>query len=159
MTSADPLRTHLVKLLDWEDAHVGFDKAVQGLEPKLRGVRPPGFAHSAWEIVEHIRLAQRDILSFCVDKAYVEQKWPDAYWPKTPAPPDTKAWDESLAGFRRDLKALIELARNPRIDLFAVVPHGSGEQTYLRELFVVADHTAHHIGQLIDVRRALGAWK
>ncbi len=159
MASTDPLRSHLVKLLDWEDAHVGYDTAVDGLSPKLRGVRPQGFAHSAWEIIEHIRLAQRDILSFCADAEYHEHKWPDDYWPAAPSPPDPKAWDESVAAFHHDLKALQQLARDQRIDLFATVPHGSGPQTYLRELLLVADHTAYHVAQLVDVRRALGAWK
>lgn len=159
MPAVDPLRAHVAMLLDWEDAHVGFDTAVQGLPPKLRGVRPPGFAHSAWEIVEHIRLAQADILAFMRDKAYRAPAWPDDYWPAAAAPPAGKAWDRSLEAYHSDLTALKRLARNPRIDLFATVPNGSGRQTWLRELLLVADHTAHHVAQIVDVRRALGAWR
>ena len=158
MTSTDPLRSQLVKLLDWEDAHVGFDKAVEGLAPKLRGARPEGFEHSVWQIVEHIRLAQADILSFCGDSAYHEHKWPDDYWPSSAAPADEAAWAHSLSAFHRDLEAMKRLAHDPKVDLFATVPHGSGPQTYLRELLVVADHTSYHVGQIVDVRRALGAW-
>ncbi len=154
-----PMRAYVVRMLDWEDAHVGFDAAVEALPPRLRGVRPIGFAHSAWEIVEHLRLAQQDILSFCADAEYHEKKWPDEYWPATSAPPDGEAWDRSIAAYQRDRKALQQLARDTTIDLFATVPHGSGPQTYLRELLVVVDHAAYHVAQLVDVRRALGAWK
>lgn len=151
----DPLRAQLVKLLDWEDAHVGYDKAVDRLAAQLRGVRPIGFGHSAWELLEHLRLAQHDILSFCVDAEYRESKFPDAYWPASAAPPDAKAWDASIAAFRCDRDALKTLAREA--DLFAKVPNGTG-QTFLRELLLVADHSAYHVAQLVDVRRALGAW-
>lgn len=153
---SDPLRAQLVKLLDSEDAHVGFDAAVDGLPAKLRGVRPIGFEHSAWEVLEHLRLAQHDILSFCVDREYHEMKWPDQYWPPSGAPPDDHAWDASIAAFRRDRDALKKLAREA--DLFAKVPNGDA-QTFLRELLLAADHAAYHVGQLVDVRRALGAWR
>lgn len=153
---SDSLRAQIVKVLDWEEAHVGYDAAVEGLGPRLRGVRPIGFAHSAWELVEHLRLAQHDILSFCVDREYHEKKWPESYWPADVAPPDPKAWDESIAAFGRDRDALKKLACEA--DLFAIVPHGK-TQTFLRELLLVADHTTYHVAQLVDVRRALGAWK
>lgn len=157
MTAPEALRIQLARLLDWEDAHVGFDTAVADLTPELRGVRPSGLAHSVWEIVEHIRIAQHDILSFCVDPHYRESQWPDDYWPTASAPPDAKAWDQSVAAFHRDREALKELARDAKIDLFARIPHGSG-QTYLREVLLVADHGAYHVAQIVDVRRALGAW-
>jgi uncharacterized damage-inducible protein DinB len=152
------LREQLAKLLDWEEAHVGFDKAVARLAAESRGVRPAGCAHSAWELVEHIRLSQRDILSFCVDPVYQEARWPDDYWPPAAAPPTAIAWDESLDGYRRDREALKRLARDQTIDLFAKVPNGSG-QTYLRELLLVANHTSYHVAQLVDVRRQLGMWE
>src|SRR4051812_30788459 len=158
MAMESALRKQLAEFLDWTSAHVGLDDAVKGMRPKLRGDVPTGFEHSAWQLVEHIRIAQSDILDFSVNPRYKAKTWPDDYWPKTPRPPNAAAWEKSIAGFRRDRRALQRLALNPRIDLMAKIPHGSG-QTYLREILLVADHTAHHVGQLIDVRRALGDWK
>jgi hypothetical protein len=158
MQNENALRAQLVKLLDWEDAHVGFDKAVKGIPPKMRGVVPDGWEYSAWQLVEHLRIAQADILEFCVSAAYKEKKWPDAYWPASPAPRGADAWPRALVGYRRDLKALQRVAADARIDLFATIPHGSG-QTYLREILLVADHTAYHVGQLVALRRQLGIWK
>jgi uncharacterized damage-inducible protein DinB len=158
MASPDSLRQHLIRLLDWQDAHVNFDAATVGLPAKLRGVRPPGLAHSAWELVEHLRFTQRDILEFCRSAEYKEPAWPADYWPPSPAPPSSRAWAASIAAFREDQAALRRLAENPALDLFAAIPHGSG-QTYLRELLLVADHNAYHVGQLVVVRRLLGAWK
>jgi uncharacterized damage-inducible protein DinB len=152
------LRKQLADFLDWRSAHVGFDGAVKGIPPKLRGAVPPGFEHSAWQLVEHIRIAQHDILDFAVNARYKAKKWPDDYWPKSPQPENAAAWTRSIAGFRRDRRAMQRLATNPRIDLTAKIPHGTG-QTYLRQFLLVADHTAHHLGQVIDVRRALGNWK
>ena len=151
-------RAQLADFLDWHGAHVGFDKAVTGIPPKLRGVVAPGFEHSAWQLVEHIRIAQRDILEFCRDKNYREKTWPDDYWPKAPRPTSAAAWSRSLAGVRRDRRRLQRIAVDRRVDLMAKIPHGSG-QTYLRELLLVADHTAYHVAQIVDVRRALGIWK
>jgi len=152
------LRQQLAEFLDWSSAHVGFDAAVKGMPPRLRGDVPHGFEHSAWQLVEHIRIAQHDILDFCVNARYKGKKWPDDYWPALPLPKNAAAWTKSIASFQRDRRAMQRLATNPRIDLLAKIPHGSG-QTYLREILLVADHTAHHVGQLIDVRRALGNWK
>jgi hypothetical protein len=152
------MRKQLAEFLDWHQAHVGFDEAVRDMPAKLRGVVPAGFAHSAWQIVEHIRTAQADILEFCRSRSYREKKWPEDYWPKAPSPRNAAAWTKSLAAFRRDRKAMQRLAVDKRIDLLAKVPNGSG-QTYIRELLLVADHTAYHVAQIVDVRRALGAWK
>jgi uncharacterized damage-inducible protein DinB len=146
------------KALAWHDAHVDFDDAVHGLAAALRGQRPAGMPHSPWEIVEHIRIAQHDILDFCRNRNYAEMKWPDEYWPPNPAPPSAAAWDASIAAFHRDLKALQDLAADPVVDLFAAIPHGSG-QTYLRELILVIDHNAYHVGELVSIRRMLGAWR
>jgi len=157
MDSTNALRTQLQRILDWQDAHVGFEKATEGLAAKLRGVRVNGFPHSAWELVEHMRLTQRDILDFSRDPGYTEPNWPDDYWPPSPEPPSPSAWDESIAAFREDRETLQALAADESIDLFANIPHGHG-QTYIREILVVADHTAYHIGQLVVVRRQLGAW-
>jgi hypothetical protein len=156
--STDSLRSHLVRLLDWQDAHATFDAAVQGIEPEFQGIRPPGLPHSAWELLEHLRFTQRDILDFCRDPGYVEPKWPDDYWPSSAAPPAPDVWNHSASAFRDDRSALKRLAADPGIDLFAAIPHGTG-QTILRELLLVADHNAYHVGQLVLLRRALGIWQ
>jgi len=157
MDSTDLLRTQLARLLDWEDAHAGLEAAVAGLPLELRGTRPAGLPHSPWELLEHLRLTQHDILDFCRNPAYVERTWPDDYWPPASAPPTPRAWEESVEAFRRDRAALQQLVADPRLDLFATIPHGTG-QTYVREALVVADHTSYHVGQLILTRRLLGAW-
>ena len=151
------LRAQLSRILSWQDAHAGFEKSVEGLASKLRGVRVDGFPHSAWEILEHLRITQHDILDFCRNPKYAEITWPDDYWPKTPAPPSDKDWDDSIASFRDDRAALEALAADDSIDLFAKIPHGDG-QTYIRELLLVADHNAYHLGQLVMLRQQLGAW-
>ena len=158
MTDEKAWRDLVGKLLAWEDAHIGFEAAVEGIPPKLRGVRPLGAPHSAWEIVEHLRLAQIDILDFCINPHYEEKKWPDDYWPSSPEPPSKAAWDASIAQSLRDRQKLQKLAVNPKIKLTARIPHGTG-QTYLRELVLVADHAAYHVGQLVLVRQLLGIWK
>lgn len=152
------LRDHLARVLDWDDAHVGFDKAVGGIQPDKRGARAAGFAHSPWQLVEHIRIAQDDILDFCVNPAYEHtMKWPDDYWPKDPTPPNQKAWEEALASYARSREELKRIAREVD-DLTATVPTGKDNQTYLRAVLLTADHTAYHVGQLVAVRRALGIW-
>ena len=151
-------RKQLREFVDWKQAHVDFDTAVDGIAPRLRGVVPSGFQHSIWQLVEHLRIAQNDILDFCRNPKYAEKKWPDEYWPKTPAPEGDTAWDASLAAYRRDRRAMQRLASNSRLDLFKKIPHGHG-QTYLREVLLVADHAAYHIAQIVDVRRALGEWR
>jgi uncharacterized damage-inducible protein DinB len=152
------LRTHLRKLLDWEDAHAALDAAVADVPPALRGVVPPGLPHSLWQLLEHLRLCQRDILDFCRNARYVEPESLDEYWPKTASPPTEAAWEESIAACRRDREAMKALAADTSLDLFARIPHGSG-QTCLRELLLVADHNAYHVGQMVLVRRLLGIWK
>ncbi len=151
------LRTHLRRLLDWEDAHAGFEAAVAGLPPRLRGAVPRGLPYSAWQLLEHLRRAQSDILEFCRNPKYEQPAW-EEYWPKAAVPPSAAAWRASIAGFRRDRAALVRLAGDRKIDLFARIPHGRG-QTYLRELLLVADHNAYHVGELIVVRRCLGVWR
>lgn len=153
----DPLREQLSRALGWEDAHASFESATKGLAEPLRGKVPPGAAWSCWQLVEHLRLTQWDILDFCINSDYQELKWPDDYWPGSSAPKSASEWEQSLAEFARDRNRLIQLATDPAIDLFARIPHGTG-QTILRELILVIDHNAYHIGQLIAVRRMLGAW-
>ncbi len=151
------LRQHLLGLLAGGHAHAGFDTAIRDISPALRGLRPKGAAHSPWEILEHLRIAQWDILEFSRDPAHQSPDWPGGYWPATPAPPDEKAWDKSVRAFRRDLKAMCDLVADPAADLYAKIPHGDG-QTILREALLLADHNAYHLGELVLVRRLLGAW-
>jgi hypothetical protein len=157
MTTERALRDLLSRLLDWEDAHVGFDKAVADLPAKMRGAHAPGAPHSPWQLLEHLRITQHDILDFCVNPNYKELDWPHDYWPAAAAPPSPAAWSESVEQFRHDRRALQRLAADASIDLTATIAHGSG-QTYGRELVLVADHTAYHVGQLILVRQLLGIW-
>jgi hypothetical protein len=157
-STAAALRDHLARVLDWEEAHVGFDKAVAGIAADKRGARAAGFEHSPWQLVEHIRIAQEDILDFCVNAVYEHtKKWPDDYWPTQPGPPNEQAWTDSLASYARSRQELKRLARDVE-DLTATVPTGKGGQTYLRAILLTADHTAYHVGQLIAVRRALEIW-
>ena len=154
----DAIRDHLVRVLDWEEAHVGFDKAIDGIPADKRGVKAPGFEYSAWQLLEHIRLAQDDILDFCVNSKYVHtMKWPDDYWPAA-EPPNADAWTASIASFTTSRDKMKALARDVE-DLTATVPTGKGNQTYMRAILLLADHTAYHGGQLVAVRRALGVWK
>ena len=151
------LRQHLVALLRESHAHANFDAAVKDFPPELRGKRPRGMQYSAWELLEHLRIAQWDILEFSRDPKHESPAWPEGYWPKTPVPPDDKAWDKSVRTFRKNLKALCDLVCDESIDLYAKIPHGDG-QTILREALLVADHNSYHVGQLILLRKLLGSW-
>ena len=151
------LREHLTKLLKGGSAHADFEAAIEDLPASLRGKLPKGGEHSAWELLEHLRIAQWDILEFSRNPAHQSPDWPKSYWPATAEPPDDKAWDKSMRGFRRDLKAMCEMVENPATDLYAKIPHGEG-QTILREALLLADHNAYHLGQLVLVRKLLEAW-
>jgi hypothetical protein len=151
------LREHVVYLLKGGGAHVPFDKVIQGLPVTMRGKRPAGAAHSPWEILEHMRLAQWDILEFSRNPKHTSPDWPSGYWPKTQAPPNRVAWSKSLKAFRADLEAMCQLLGRESTDLFKRIPHGDG-QTILREALLVADHNAYHLGEVVLVRRLLGAW-
>jgi hypothetical protein len=151
------LREHLVKLLTEAQAHATFDEAVNGLDSVLYGKVPEGAEHSPWQLIEHLRIAQWDILEFSRNEAHDSPKWPEGYWAQEKAPADAKAWDKSVRAFKHDLKEMVELIRDEKTDLFAKIPHGDG-QTVLREALLIADHNAYHIGQLVLVRRLLGAW-
>jgi hypothetical protein len=151
------LREHLLELLTGGHAHLEFEAAIADLPASLRGARPPGLPHTPWRLLEHMRIAQWDILQFSVDPAHVSPEFPAGYWPSADAPPDDAAWDKSVQAFRADLQAMKDLVSDLKIDLVAPIPHGQG-QTVLREALLVADHNSYHLGQLVTVRRLLGAW-
>jgi len=151
------LRQHLLYLLQGGGAHVKFDQVIAGIPPKLRGQKPAGLPHSLWMLLEHLRIAQWDILEFSRNPKHVSPEWPGGYWPKTVAPPSAAAWNASIRKFDQDLNAIQKLMKNPKTDLFARIPWGD-DQTILREALLLADHNAYHLGQMLDVRRLLGAW-
>jgi len=156
--SDQALRKHVVYLLRGGGAHASFDKAVTNLPKRLRGTMPRGLPFTPWRLVEHLRIAQWDILEFSRNSAHVSPKWPDGYWPETDAPRREGDWERSIKAFHSDLKALEDLVHNPSTDLVAPIPHGTG-QTILREALLVADHNAYHVGQLVLLRRLLRTWK
>ena len=151
------LREHLIELLRGGHAHPDNETAIANLPAEKQGLKPPGLPHTPWRLLEHMRIAQWDILRFSVDAHHVSPEFPKGYWPEGDAPPDRTAWDQSVAAFRADLKAMMDLVSDPKTDLFAPIPHGQG-QTILREALLVADHNSYHVGQLVTVRRLLGAW-
>jgi len=153
MAESDALRQHLLDLLRGRNAHADFDTVVADFPSRMRGVKPPGAPHTAWQLLEHMRIAQSDILEFSRDAKHKSPPWPEGYWPKTEAPPSAASWNNSLRSFRADLKAT-----DKKTDLFAQIPHGTG-QTILREALLVADHNSYHLGQLVLLRRLLGTWK
>jgi len=152
------LREHLLYLLNGGGAHARFDDIVKDMPEKLRGVKPDGLPHSAWMLLEHLRLAQWDILEFSRNSKYKAPEWPKDYWPKTEAPPSAAAWNKSIQQFRKYLKTMQYLVAYPKTDLCAPIPWGDG-QTILREALLAADHNAYHLGQFVDLRRLLGDWK
>jgi hypothetical protein len=152
------LRQHLVKMLDGGEAHATFDDAVKDMPRELQGIRPKGAEHSAWEELDHLRIAQWDIFEFATDPKHKSPKFPEGYWPKSPEPPNDAAWDKSVKQVHADVAKFQKVLLQESTDLFAKIPHGDG-QTILRQALVAADHKAYHIGQLILVRRLLGAWK
>ena len=154
----DPLRAQLVRLLDWEEGHVGFDKAVDGLSPQQRGVCLPGFEHTPWQLLEHLRLAQKDLLDFCANPRYVHAlKWPDDYWPQNALPETQADWENSIKTINENLDEFIELLKKSE-NIYALLGHGTG-QTLLREAMLIADHNSYHTGEIIVLRRLLGNWK
>jgi hypothetical protein len=158
MNQDQQLREHVLYLLRGGGAHLDFETAVADLPVELRGAKPEALPHSPWRLVEHMRIAQWDILEFSRNPKHVSPPFPDGYWPKGDAPTDAGAWDRSVAGFRADLESMQKLVADPKTDLFAPIAHGEG-QTILREALLVADHNAYHLGQLVTVRRLLGAWE
>lgn len=158
MNTDESLRKHLLELLDGGHAHATFDQVIGDFPARFRGEIPDGLPHSAWMLLEHMRIAQWDILDFSRNANYKALKWPADYWPKNAAPASALAWEKSIERFHNDLEAMKKLVSDPKTDLFAKLAWGDG-QTILREAMLVADHNAHHLGQLIDLRRLLGIWK
>ncbi len=151
------LRQHLLYLLNGGGAHIDFESALADLPAELRSEKPAGAPHTAWQLLEHMRIAQWDILEFSRNANHVSPDFPGGYWPATESPPDAGVWDRSLNAFRADLEAMKNLVADPRTDLLARIPHGDGH-TILREALLVADHNGYHLGQLVLLRRLLGTW-
>jgi hypothetical protein len=153
----DPAREQIIALLRQSRAHAGLDDVVQNFPAKLRGVKPARAPYSAWQLLEHMRISQSDILEFCLNPKYVAMKWPDDYWPKSEKPANDGAWKNSISAIKKDLKAMEKLVEDPKTDLYTPFPHGTGQNVFA-EALLIADHNAYHIGQLVLVRRLLGAW-
>jgi uncharacterized damage-inducible protein DinB len=151
------LREHLRKALAGHEAHTDWENAIADLPATQRGAKPTGAPHSAWELLEHVRIAQWDILEFCRNPKHVSPDWPSGYWPERQSPLNDAAWDKSVKAFLRDTKDLESLVADTHMDLFARIPHGSG-QTILREALLVIDHNSYHLGQFVLLRRLLGSW-
>ena len=158
MTNDKALREQLQSLLKGGNAHADFETAVKDFPEKFRGTRPEGSPHSPWELLEHLRIAQWDILEFSRNTRHESPEFPKGYWPSAQVPADSKAWDASVKAFRSDLAALVSMAGDESVDLYAKIPHGDG-QTILRELLLAADHNSYHLGQFLLVRKLLGEWK
>jgi hypothetical protein len=158
MAHLKSLRKHLVYLLTEGGAHATFEDAVKDVPAEARGKKPEGAPHSLWELLEHLRIAQWDILEFCKNAKHKSPKFPRGYWPKTPAPPNAKAWDKSIKDFLADRAAMCELIEKKSSDLFEEIPHGEG-QTMLREVLLAADHNSYTVGEIVLTRRLLGVWK
>ena len=158
-TEQAELRKQLLALLRGGQAHATFDEAIKGFPAERRGTVPPNLPYSAWQLLEHLRIAQRDILNFSAPPTggYHPLQWPEEYWPKSPEPPSAHAWDASIAAIRKDLEHFEALITKPDSDLFKPFRWGDG-QNLLREVLLLADHTAYHLGELIVLRRLLGIW-
>src|SRR6266481_4020140 len=153
----DSLRSHVLELLKGGHAHVDLETALKGLPANLRGKKPKGVEYTLWQLLEHIRIAQWDILEFSQSPKHLSPKWPEGYWPPDAAPPRASAWNKTVRQIREDLKAMEKLVASPKTDLLAKIPHGE-DQTILREALLLADHNAYHVGQMVLLRRMLGEW-
>jgi hypothetical protein len=155
MDTDKALREHLLYVLQGGGAHLSFDEVIERFSKNLRGKKVKGAAHTAWQLLEHMRIAQWDILEFSRDPKHVSPKFPEGYWPKTQSPPTDEAWNTSVKNFRKDLKAMQRLVEDRSSDLYARIPHGEG-QTLLREALLIVDHNSYHLGQLVLLSRLLG---
>ena len=151
------IRDHLKELLTWRSAHTEIERVLKNVPPELRGAQPAGIPYSLWQLLEHVRLAQWDILDFCTNPSYASPQWPDDFWPVAAAPASREDWQQSIDTYRRDRQSLVDLIQDPAIDVLGAVPRGEG-QTYFREMILVADHTSYHVGQMVVLRRQLGIW-
>ncbi len=156
MTSnkTEVLRKQLVNAIGGHESHIDFDSAMEDFPADIRGRKPPGAPHSAWQLLEHMRIAQNDILEFSRNPAHKSPKWPDDYWPNSAAPPDFEAWNNSVRAFQKDSEELDALVQNSHQDLFKRIEHGTG-QTLLREALLVANHNSYHLGQLMFLKKML----
>jgi hypothetical protein len=152
------LRDQLVELLHGGSAHATAAAALDDFPVELRAKKPDGAPHNGWQLLEHLRLALSDLLNFCTNAEYLEPKWPDDYWPKSEEPPEPDSWDKSVAAFKTDLEAFEALIKDPAGNIYATIPWGQGQSVF-REVLLAADHTSYHVGQLVLLRRLLGAWK
>ena len=157
MDSETSLRRHLVDLLESQHAHVTFERAIDGLPSEARGQQAAQTPYTIWEILEHMRICQRDILEFSRNAEHVSPEWPSGYWPASLRPEGDAGWENSLQTFRSDLETMKQLVSDPEQDLFTAIPHGDG-QTILREVLLLADHNAYHVGQIVLIRKVLGLW-
>jgi uncharacterized damage-inducible protein DinB len=158
MKNGKDWRVIVASSLAWEEGHASLDSAVKDLPAALRGKRPERYPHSLWELVEHIRITQRDLLDFAQNADYTEKlEWPKDYWPASPEPPNSAAWDQSIADYKRDREAFARFTAETNVDLTSRIPHGKG-QTYLRTILLAVDHASYHVGQIVSVRRLLSAW-
>ena len=158
MQTKENWREIVASSLGWEQGHATLENAVDGLAPNLRGKKPSAFPHSVWQLLEHIRITQHDLLDFVQNPEYEEKlKWPDGYWPPNPAPTGEKAWNESVSGWKKDRMALERFTTDSKLDLTTKIPKGTG-QTYLRTILVAVDHASYHLAQIVTVRQLLGAW-
>ncbi len=157
MSDDKAIRDHVLKLLKGRQGHIDFGTTLANLPQEFQGKKPEGAPHTPWQLLEHMRIAQWDILEFSRDPKHVSPKFPEGYWPESEAPPDGQAWQNSVTSFGADLQAMADLVADPSIDLYTPILHGSG-QTILREALLVADHNAYHLGQLVLLRRLLGIW-
>ncbi len=150
-------RKNLVELLKGGGAHIGLDKALEGLNPTLRTIKPAKGLHSVWELLEHVRIGQEDILRYTLDPKWISLKWPDEYWPSEKIKLTDDIWEKTIRNFKSDLNEIIKIAEDTNLDLTSEIPHGEG-RTYLRELLLVADHNAYHVGQIVQTRKSLNNW-
>jgi uncharacterized damage-inducible protein DinB len=158
VSNKEDWRAIVASSLNWEQAHSSMENALRGIPSELRGKRPTGFPHSAWELLEHIRITQHDLLDFVQNPEYEEKlKWPEDYWPPSMAPTGDKAWNESVSGWKKDRMALERFTTDSKLDLTTKIPKGTG-QTYLRTILVAVDHASYHLAQIVTVRQLLGAW-
>ncbi len=154
MESIQTVRSYLKNILSWQEAHLNFEAAIHDLPKDYRGMKPEGFPYSIWQLVEHIRIAQWDILDFSRNPDYEEHTWPDDYWLENNAPANEAEWEGSLESIRNDREEFIKLLDDPALDLLKPFPHGSG-QTLFRQALLIADHTAYHVGQIVVLRKLL----